>query len=426
MIVDFSATNFRSIKDEQVLSMHAENPGGHLAENISFPSNDKLGVLSVIGIYGANASGKSNLLRAFSALRYMVSETGNLKEDDCIPCYEPFLLDSKSKTSPVRFEVEFVMPDGYRYQYRIAFTSNKITEEHLSFYPGPQPALIFDRKEEDTWRSIRFGGLYKGGKKRLSFFDNNSYLSKAGNSADAPEMIRTVYKYLLSHLLSLGVNQSIMKINWHEEKDLVEKVQRLLCFVDTGISGMEIVDDEDLDTPDIKVPDHIPDEVRRAIIKGHQKKILFSHESKGDRLEYFEEEEESAGTRKLFRLAPIIIETLKYGGVLILDELDNSMHPFMAELIIKLFNDSRVNKNNAQLIFSTHNIALMSPERFRRDQIWFTEKKYGETSLYSLDDFDKKKVKSNSPFYQWYTEGRFDAVPKIDYQSIVDLLGAIE
>jgi AAA15 family ATPase/GTPase len=107
-----------------------------------------------------------------------------------------------------------------------------------------------------------------------------------------------------------------------------------------------------------------------------------------------------------------------------MDELDNSMHPFMAELIIKLFNDTRINKGNAQLIFSTHNINLMSSELLRRDQIWFTEKHQGMTKFYSLDDYDKKKVKPQSPFNQWYAEGRFGGVPEINYQGIVDLFNA--
>jgi AAA15 family ATPase/GTPase len=130
----------------------------------------------------------------------------------------------------------------------------------------------------------------------------------------------------------------------------------------------------------------------------------------------------SAGTQKLFHLAPLIVNVLSNGGVLIIDELDNSMHPFMADIIIRLFNDPDVNKGNAQLIFSTHNITLMSSERFRRDQIWFTEKINGATSIYSLDDFDKNMVKPQSPFNKWYAEGRFGAVPKIDYLRIVELL----
>jgi AAA15 family ATPase/GTPase len=98
----------------------------------------------------------------------------------------------------------------------------------------------------------------------------------------------------------------------------------------------------------------------------------------------------------------------------------------MAELIIKLFNDPRVNKHNAQLIFSTHNINLMTPELLRRDQIWFTEKQQGATKFYSLDDFDKKKVKPQSPFNQWYAEGRFGAIPNINYQGIVELFNTPE
>ena len=108
--------------------------------------------------------------------------------------------------------------------------------------------------------------------------------------------------------------------------------------------------------------------------------------------------------------------------MLVVDELDNSMHPFIAELIIRLFNDPEVNCGHAQLIFSTHNISLMSPEHFRRDQIWLTEKVKGATRLFSLEDFDKNKVKPQSPFGRWYAEGRFGAVPKIDYQGIAALL----
>ena len=148
---------------------------------------------------------------------------------------------------------------------------------------------------------------------------------------------------------------------------------------------------------------------------------MFAHLTESGSSELFELEDESAGSQKLFNLAPLIIMTLSIGGVLVMDELDNSMHPFMAELIIKLFNDPRVNKGNAQLIFSTHNINLMTSELLRRDQIWFTEKQAGATRFYSLDDFDKKKVKPLSPFNQWYAEGRFGAVPAINYQGIVAL-----
>ena len=427
MIVDFTATNFRSIKDEQVFSLYVETAGTHLPENVSYPAGDKIGVLKSVGIYGANASGKSNLLFAFRALQYIVVNSGDLKEGDTI-AYEPYLLSESNQVAPTCFEIEFFVPNienkSLRYRYIVAFTAQKIVEESLFFYPTTQRAMIFSRTTGDTWETIRFGSLYKGGKKRLPFFENNSYLSKAGNSADAPPMIREVYNYLRGHLVHLRVNQYRGRLNWFEEPQLVKKIARLLSLVDTGISDISIQEKPSLD--DIKLPNDMPEEFRLRVLQHEKHKFFFLHSMETGENRPFEVEQESDGTRRLFNLAPLLIQTLSEGRVLIMDELESSMHPFMAELIIKLFNDPRVNKRDAQLIFSTHNINLMTPELLRRDQIWFTEKQQGATKLYSLDDFDKKKVKPQSPFNQWYAEGRFGAIPSINYHSIVELFNPPE
>jgi len=426
MIVDFTVTNFRSIKDEQTFSLYVQTPGPHLQENISYPAGDKIGVLKSVGLYGANASGKSNLLLALEALKYIIVSSGDLKEGDPILCYEPHLLSEDSKYSPIRFEVEFFVPKdksaqtkALRYRYCVAFTEQKIIEESLVFYPSNQQAIIFNREANDSWQTITFGSLYKGGKKRLPFFSNNSYLSKAGDSADTPPMVRDVYNYFRKEHTRIGANQMLSKINWLEETEMVEKVAALLSLVDTGISKISVQEREN--TEEITISDDLPEHLKQRILKDRKYKPLFSHLTETGNSELFEARYESAGTLKLFNLAPLIFESLSKGGVLIMDELDNSMHPFMAELIIKLFNDTRINKGNAQLIFSTHNINLMSSELLRRDQIWFTEKKQGVTTFYSLDDYDKKKVKPQSPFNQWYAEGRFGGIPEINYQGIVDL-----
>ncbi|MBU0679168.1 MAG: ATP-binding protein [Verrucomicrobia bacterium] len=421
MIIDFTISNFRSIRDEQTFSLYAENPGTHLLENIAYPDEGRYGVLKSVGIYGANASGKSNLLLAFEALQYLIRVSERWKDGQPIDCYEPFRLSARMKKEPVRFEVEFFTPDRTRYLYKIAFNSERIVEEHLSFYPSAKAALIFDRKEDDNWETIRFGTLFTGGKKRIPFFDNNAYLSKAGDSADAPEMIRKVYNFFRNDMLRLGLNEQVMFDEWVENKEVLNKVSALLNFVDTGVSGV-LVQEHDVDPDKMKLPDGLPKPMKESILRDMRRSFLFAHPTDTSAVEWFDLQMESAGTRKLFHLAPLVIDALDDGGVLIVDELDNSMHPFMAELIIKLFNDPEVNRGNAQLIFSTHNVNLMSSEHFRRDQIWLTEKGNGATRLFSLEDFDKKKVKPQSPFNRWYAEGRFGAVPKIDYRRIVDLL----
>lgn len=431
MIVDFTVTNFRSIQDEQIFSLYVETAGTHLSENVSYPAGDKIGVLKSAGIYGANASGKSNLLLAFRALQYIVEHSGDLKEGNTI-AYEPYLLSEDNRIAPTHFEIEFfVTPENkhskpLRYRYSVAFTAQKIVEESLFFYPTTQQAMIFSRTIVDTWETIRFGSLYKGGKKRLPFFENNSYLSKAGNSADAPQMIREVYNFFRSYLFPMALNETSIPLNWFEEKELVKQVAGILSLVDTGISDVIIRERTNLEPVQLPLPPGIPEEFRQLFLQHAKYKILFSHQTETGDHQTFEIGQESDGTRRFFFLVPVLIGILAEGRVLIIDELESSMHPFMAELIIKLFNDPRVNKKNAQLIFSTHNINLMTPELLRRDQIWFTEKQHGATKFYSLDDFDKKKVKPQSPFNQWYAEGRFGAIPNINYQGIVELFNSSE
>ncbi|MBJ5459526.1 ATP-binding protein, partial [Salmonella enterica subsp. enterica serovar Typhimurium] len=131
---------------------------------------------------------------------------------------------------------------------------------------------------------------------------------------------------------------------------------------------------------------------------------------------------ESEGTQKLFEIIPLIRSAFNNSMVVIIDELDNSLHPHIADLIVKLFNDPDVNKKGSQLIFSTHNMQLMTPEKMRRDQIWFCEKNKGASALYSLDDFDKKKVKTTTPYASWYDEGRFGGVPDINYLKVAKFL----
>lgn len=423
MIIDFSIQNFRSIKDEVTLSLHVENPKQHLASHVTYPARDKIGVLRSVGIYGANASGKSNILFAFEALRYIACRSGDLKEGKKIPCYEPYRLSELTRNAPVKFELEFFNKDNIRYLYQISFDENVILEESLDFYPARQKANIFKRNEGDTWETISFGGLYKGGTKRIPFFNNNSYLSKAGENAGTPDMVRNVYKYIRSSLVHIGLNDRMMLKDFHENVTLVQRVSTFLCQVDTGVTDIKakIADVSD----DINLPDSISKELKDKILEQRRKTFMFSHKTESGGLEQFKEGDESDGTQKLFSIIPLLIEAFDNGEVLIIDELDSSLHPHIAELIIKLFNDSEINTKNAQLIFSTHNIQLMDSENLRRDQIWFTEKKHNSTSLYSLDEFDKNKVKSDSPFYNWYHEGRFGALPRINYEAIANLLKPI-
>ncbi len=423
MIIEFTVSNFRSIKDEQTFSLYAATPGNHLVSNVaSSPAPGNITPLKSAGVYGANASGKSNLLLAFRALRYLLDRSGSLKDGEAIDCYEPHILSQATRNAPVNMEIEFVMPGGNRFQYHVSFTQNRIIEEGLGIYLTPWKSMIFEREANDTWETIKFGANYKGGARRMPFFPNNAYLSKAGNSADAPEMIRGAYNFLLNGITHLNTNEEVVFGNEiYEQKGVMGKVSRLLALIDTGISSVKM-EKKEVKEDDFSFPQDFPVKYKKQVLLEASRKFLFCHPTDSNETALFEQNRESAGTYKMFSLAPLLIDTFENGGVLIVDELDNSMHPHMAELIIKLFNDPEVNPGGAQLIFSTHNANLMSPELLRRDQIWFAEKTDGASRFFSLADFDKKKVTPTSPFAKWYAEGRFGAIPSIDYRGVVKLL----
>ena len=420
MIIDFTVQNFRSLKDELIFSMNVDNPKGNLSENFVRTENDKVNVLKTAGIYGANASGKSNLLKAFKALSWIVKSSGDLKEGEHIRCYEPFRLSADTLSAPCSFEIEFIGLDKLRYVYAVAFNKTEIVSESLDYYPSRQKANLFKKNEGDTWETITFGGHYKGGTKRIPFFKNNSYLSKAGNNAAASDIIRGVYQFFRT-IINSELDTSSFFGDFYDGEPLLKIVAGILSNIDTGIISAARTEREKNAYLE-KISEHLPDDIRDEILKQTKFEFFFTHEAEHEESALFKLEQESDGTQKLFQFLPILVTAFGVGATLIIDELDNSFHPHLGELIIKLFNDPNINRNHAQLIYTTHDIKLMSPTLMRRDQVWFTEKNLGATNLYSLDEFDKSTVKSNSPFNHWYDEGRFGALPKINYDEISTIL----
>ena len=424
MIIDFTVSNFRSIRDEQTLSLHVENPGKHFPEHVAYPAGDRIGVLKSWGIYGANASGKTNLLIALDVLQNVIDGSGDLKDGDPIPWYQPFRLSEATKNTPTHFEIEFITPKQDRFSYYISFDGNRVWEEQLIGYVTSKPSVLFKREPTDTWDTVKFGVNLKGGKRKFPFFANNAYLSKAGNSADAPDMIRDAYNYLRHNiLLTIAPRRGLgfVRIGWASDENFLKQISALLALADTGIASVS-TQERKFDEESLQMPTSMPDEVRKAILNDFKMQPVFLHNTESGTAEAFKFEAESEGTKQLFSLAPMLISALKEQRVWIVDELESSMHPFMAELIVKLFNDPEVNPKGAQLLFTTHNVEIMSPDKLRRDQIWFAEKSNGESRYFSLQDFDKNIVKPQSPYSRWYLEGRFDAIPKINYRKIAEML----
>lgn len=415
MIISLKVENYRSIREQVEFSMRASS-GSHLSDHLIDLPGDNGSVVRTAGFYGPNASGKSNFLKAFAALVYIITDSGNLKEGKRIKCYEPYLLSNKTKGEPTKFEVEFLVSD-LRYIYKVEFDRSKIYFESLECFFSKIPSSLFLR-DDSGWENIRFGNSFKGGNKKIPFFENNSYLSKIAGQPGAPESVRDIFQFFSETLayLHVGVNFNKSILDNEENREIfAETTGKFLSLLDTGISKLEV---RERDLSGIRLPEGLSDEIKNRVISENKHQFMFSHISENGDEVVLEKDNESDGTQRLLELAPALISSFINKRVFIVDEIDHNIHPHLAALILKLFNDSEVNTHNSQLIFSTHNMELMKPERMRRDQIWFSEKHNGQTSIFSLDDFEKDKVKASTPFNKWYDEGRFGGTPELNFLNV--------
>lgn len=421
MILEFSATNFRSIDDEQTIRLYmVGNQGGHLGNAAQIP-NCEYRALKAVGMYGANASGKSNFVKAIDALRLLLNKCYSLHKEDSIPGYDPCLFRDKDKPRETTFVIEFVLAleDGTypRFKYEIAYDDVRVAREALYAYFTNRESLLFERESPES-ESIRFGAAYKGGQRKIAVFANQSFLSVAGQRAESPEIIQKVSRYLRGgiRVLEAGAGAFV-------DPKKHEAAARILKYVDAGVNAVRHVVKE----PDPAVLERIPlpDDIRKQYLEFARNHYIFEHEAENGQFVDIDLEQESDGTQRLFYRLPWLVDVFRDGGVIVMDELDDSMHPFMAEMIVRLFNDPEVNKFGAQLVYSTHNSNLLSSDLLRRDQIWFVEKKNGRSRYFSLDDFDKRVVTPASPYVKWYLEGRFGAIPAIDYMGVVSCLKSL-
>jgi len=424
MILNFSITNFRSIKKRTEFTM--------LKSNIKGPENryNTIGALKVLNstvIYGPNASGKSNFILALKAFWYLIENSKDHKLNDEIAPYEPFDFDRDNINKPIEFEIDF-LEDKVRYQYLILFDEKRIINEELYYYPKSSKALLFSRS---LGNKFKFGDSFKGPKRVVTEYilENQLFLSKAATNkipaiAAPYNFFENLYVFILTQdsdkeTLSKGAMQYLGK---HKDSDLTKLVNLLINALDTGISNVSV---EEQSQDEFKFPDHVPDDVKKQFLEDYKYKVLTLHKTKdkyGERDVLFDLEKESAGTKSLLDIGTAIVMALLTGSVLVIDELEKSLHPNITRYLVNLFSDTRVNKFNAQLIFSTHDVTQIGNENFGRDQIWFMEKdENGVSELYRCTDI--KGVRFDVPLDRWYASGRFGATPIIND---IDLIMAFE
>jgi AAA15 family ATPase/GTPase len=424
MLIEFSVGNYRSFKDVMTFSMVATNLSAkdkRLDENNVFKVGDDLSLLKSSAIYGANASGKSNLAAALRFMRQFVLNSSKETQIAEKIGAEPFRLSTDTADSPSWFEIVFILEER-KYRYGFTLDTEKVVSEWLYYVPIKKEARLFERQLDKIIVSTAFKeGKEVTGKTR----PNALFLSSVAQWNGAlSEKILGWFRRL--NIISGLDDTALMWVTIQMLTDVNHRddVVNLIKKLDVGIDDIRI---EKASLPPIdSVPKGMREEMRGVfdeLIKLSKRpdtemvEIQTSHRkynANGEAvsLEPFTiEEHESEGTKKLVALSGPLIDTLRQGKTLFIDEMDARFHPFMTRAIVNLFNSNESNLHNAQLIFITHDTNLLSKDRFRRDQVWFAEKdKLGATHLYSLVEF---KVRNDVSFGTNYINGKYGAIPFI-------------
>lgn len=413
MLLNLKIKNFRSIKNEVVLDLQATSD--KTMKEASVIENDNASLLKSVAIYGANASGKSNIMKAFVAFRVMVLESllrGNTTST--LPS-EVFKLSSKTENEASFFEITFLI-DNEVYTYGFEIDKKRVLAEWLKQKKGNK--ILFSRKKQEIESNKNY---FKEGTAVLKKHTSERVLFLSVLSANDTPLSKKIVHFVQNINYISGTNRgNTMDFSFGkflEDEKMAEQMKRLIIGADFGIVDIQANQKMVL----AKEIQNIPDKFKELFFKEDSKiakrSLKFLHkkfdenqkEVGNESLDFFSEASE--GTQQMFALSAPIIDTLENGKVLFIDEIDASLHPILCQHLITMFNSKEKNSNNAQLVFSTHDVSLLKEDLLRRDQIYFTEKnKFGETEFFSLSDISERK---GVDFAKRYLEGRYNALPYI-------------
>jgi len=415
MFVEFTINNFRSIKDSVTFSMVAASKD----EFNTFHTRD-LEILSSAVIYGANASGKSNVLKSMILMRNIVLNLEKVHQStDKLP-HNPFKLSEQTLNASTSFQIIFLI-DDIRYRYGFEIDSSTVYAEWLFVDERGRESKLFYRDTDDEFyvNKIKF----KEGKGLEEKTLKNQLFIWKCDSENGP-ISKTILNWFSRFNMIDGLeNRGYIEFTFNQMKNEAfrKEIVSLVKFADLGIVDIAMNETK----ADIKELEAfpIPQEIKEVISKNESlirietqtaHKFFDANNAELGNVKFDLQRDESYGTNKFFAMSAPILDTLKNGGVLIVDELDASLHPILTIHLVKLFHSSETNPKNAQLIFATHDTNLLNNDILRRDQIWFTEKnQFGATDLYSLVEYKQNPARKNTNLEKNYLQGRYGAIPYI-------------
>ncbi|WP_267246605.1 AAA family ATPase [Streptomyces sp. PR69] len=423
MLINFRVANFRSLKDPQELDLRAVYGRGAAPLHVS-------------AIYGANGSGKSNVLLALRFMHDAVTDQGGWNRHEAIHV-TPFLLDEDSPKKPTSFAVELTI-EGVRYAYGFSVTRKRVTEEWLHSFPKKKKRVLFERDNDEYYFGPSFASARAEVIKEITP-STGLYISTAAKAND--ESSRAVFSWFSERLWFAEDEEASRSAQRAETMKLLRapdtkvKIEKLLEAADVGISealieDFEIEFQEDPESAEFdgsfrvfvdggktvimyrgKRPEMTP-YLRTLLEASHS--LTFRHRGKNEQL--FSLDQESRGTQTWFDISGMVIKALDKGHTLVIDELDTSLHPLLLAQMIRLFQSQESNPRGAQLIFTTHDASLMGRNRgeelLKRDEIWFTQKdpQVGSTELYPLTEF---RPRDGLNWEKRYLGGSVGGVPYI-------------
>jgi AAA15 family ATPase/GTPase len=417
MLIEFSVRNYRSFWESQTLSMTAGSFKDLREENtFTLPVKGLPGLLRSAVVYGANGSGKSNLIKAIAFMQELVLTSSKESQEGERIRRKPFLLHSDGPSRESEFEVVFVQ-DEVRYQYGFTVTETRVTSEWLFAFPGNRAQRWFERsydpeKDAEEWY---FGAKFSGSKKTWQGATRSNALFLSTAVQLNSEQLQHVYRWF-QKLVVIGHGELIERSLTVENCEDKGTCRDILGFMRGAGIGVDAIAVKEKTLTKLKFPSDMPDDLKSLLerdLHGNSVKEVFfrRHLTDTNTSVLFPLTEESDGTQKLFAYAALWLDILQNGRVLIVDELDNSFHPHLVGFLLRLIHGSESNTANGQLIFSTHDTSILDSSILRRDQIWFMEKDTDQaTQLYPLSDFHPRKKEA---LEKGYLQGRFGALPYI-------------
>ena len=405
MLIRFSFKNFKSFKDENVLDMEATSLKEH---EYNLVKTDQVNLLKVAAIYGANASGKTNVLQAFDYMKKRILVSDDSKKNS--PIDEDNVYSFMINNEPISLEVEILAKNNKIYKYGFDVLKDSIVSEWLYIKKINKFYSIFEREKNNvTMKSNnKISGIANIDERTL-FLNIYSKIDKDN------EDFNNVYNWFVNaNYLDLGnprfedfINTRISLKILSDEK-YKKELLRFIKIFDSGIEGIKTT----------------PDSIEEVQNNNRVVKVELIHRGENNELKALPLELESNGTRKMFHLFDFFMDALRNGMVLFIDELDAKLHPLLTRYIINLFHNSETNIGNGQLIYSTHDTVNLKKETFRRDEIWFAEKnRDGVSEIYALSDYilveygnnkSGKKVRNDSTYNKDYLTGRYGAIPVLE------------